>query len=895
MSVMSFQSSLKSEWMTVFGPGDVTWTAVFDSVQNRFAFYDRLDPEIKTDSDTAWQQTTRPNQYRNVQGPLSYVVVGWYADREKDPLWMDAEGKESHWNQRLKDLGWCIDIDEVKEVVKKFEQYINENGVDDAQQQASIDKGLTMKNGIKFPSWTSRQHADTKVKTGDKKELDRKDKEAHDLKKRSFESFTYHEAPVSLWWPRQILCHGSVIGVPWGGSGDPVWLTTPTSVPELTNMEVAVGNGQIEALGALLTAAMSVEDPNLEIPLLEAFHYGIISQMEQPDGVYHLKGKLHELSFSSHMGGYYIDSVRNLGKTGSNPLMGLNGLNLGPAGVFDPQKVPNPTELMKKLDSVHAMSSKDSTFRRVRRPGPRYYEPVDPVVAIRGPNRSLRHGYDGRFEPEGTLRCRVSGSVVKEIHSNGHCVPGAIMHQGWIEHGGIVLEARELVEETLLLDPCSAPTLASQMPGVVSESLGLEQMSWWVLHTDAKLLNTFTPDEIKEIRKVDSVDSPFDDTLLPSPLALQPWRHPWVPLLLEWEVAYHPSPDGMRDWRIGEIDYELQGFSLFRLGDIKDWQSFLSKLIRDKNADQPSPGKTLWTLLPPETQALVENLASVTSIQEEDKSNIISALNVILNQRDFVSNVIRDQKDYFPSIDFFETLPSKVKKILDKHQSLTRQGKELSTNEVQRLNRLLIEAAYPNEIAEIPRIAAMFRGRSLLTPGAEEGLTGQVERFLQDEDVRDLTNTGYLEENREQQLVDLVRTLKMMDVLVAPLENINKKLLKMENALPVRAGFLSIQRLRVVDAFGQIVELALNGEMLTPTPLRIHNTLVAVPESSLIAMRPRLHVPARLMFRLLKPEGETEATNKDSPICGYLLPDLLDFAGEVCDAAGNTLGQLDSC
>jgi len=132
----------------------------------------------------------------------------------------------------------------------------------------------------------------------------------------------------------------------------------------------------------------------------------------------------------------------------------------------------------------------------------------------------------------------------------------------------------------------------------------------------------------------------------------------------------------------GMIDFQKYGSSLFSVGNIKDWSDFLLKLASPKNADQPSPGKRIWTLLPPDIQALVGELASVPSIQEEYKYNIINILNIILDQRDFY------QEQDFSNL----TLPEEVQELLN------RERENLSTYEVRKLNRLLIETAYPHEI-----------------------------------------------------------------------------------------------------------------------------------------------------------------------------------------------------
>ena len=123
--------------------------------------------------------------------------------------------------------------------------------------------------------------------------------------------------------------------------------------------------------------------------------------------------------------------------------------------------------------------------------------------------------------------------------------------------------------------------------------------------------------------------------------------------------------------------------SLFSVGDIPGWPMFFARLIREKSADEPSPGKRIWTLLPKSVQSQVDNLAD-NSIQEEDKSNIINALNAILNTPNFY------QEQDFSNF----TLPVEVQALLN------RKREELSTTEVQKLNRLLIEAVYPHEMGK---------------------------------------------------------------------------------------------------------------------------------------------------------------------------------------------------
>lgn len=125
-------------------------------------------------------------------------------------------------------------------------------------------------------------------------------------------------------------------------------------------------------------------------------------------------------------------------------------------------------------------------------------------------------------------------------------------------------------------------------------------------------------------------------------------------------------------------DNEVSGVSLFRVSDIK-WLEFLSQLVNDKSVDQPCPGKRIWMLLTRSIQKLIENSVRDNNIQDENKSKIIIALNKILNQRNFYK--VQDFTGF--------ELSYEVKNLL------RRKRKELSVSDIQRLNRLLLETAYP--------------------------------------------------------------------------------------------------------------------------------------------------------------------------------------------------------
>lgn len=153
----------------------------------------------------------------------------------------------------------------------------------------------------------------------------------------------------------------------------------------------------------------------------------------------------------------------------------------------------------------------------------------------------------------------------------------------------------------------------------------------------------------------------------------------------------------------------------------------------------------------------------------------------------------------------------------------------------------------------------------------------------------------------EQALGDLSEALASMDVLAGALEHFHHKL-RGEAPLPpaaavappegftgLRAGFVRLNRLRLVDAFGQYVDLVTPDALLSPV---VFSESMALPdEARVAACPPRLTGAARMHFRFLQAGGRADADAGSGPVCGWLLPDHLDRACEVFDAAGEALGQ----
>ena len=120
---------------------------------------------------------------------------------------------------------------------------------------------------------------------------------------------------------------------------------------------------------------------------------------------------------------------------------------------------------------------------------------------------------------------------------------------------------------------------------------------------------------------------------------------------------------------------ERRGAWRLRANDIVDWPAFCAKLTREGRDDLLTPGRRIWELMDPDARAAL-------GADEPHKESIAAALNEVLKQSDFY------QESYFKSV----VLPDEAQELLARDRA------NLSDREVERLNRLFLEASYPDDI-----------------------------------------------------------------------------------------------------------------------------------------------------------------------------------------------------
>jgi hypothetical protein len=617
-----------------------------------------------------------------------------------------------------------------------------------------------------------------------------------------------------------LLLHGAVVGVPVSGATAGLDLRPSADVTGLAlgeSLDDLVATMTVAGLGLAGEQRATVER------LLFAFSSRLLARVGSSDGLADLDESRHAAGFTSLDPGEPAETDRV--RTGQVRIPPRSRPVAGPAtGPFsNPGKV-TLSFVERKVRGFLVAEERAQTIAQqphsatpppdptpplpaqpgeeiVERPAPRQYVPSDPVLAVRGAGRNLRHGGDGRWSVDGRLGVRRPSQVAQEYAG---LVRGADLLPS-LGSGALPPETLALAREVLLLSPHLAPWLtratSSTAPGaaqgLVSTRIAAElalrydrsgaytSAAGFAVSAEPRPRPAVPGAEAAQARLV--AERLRRHSLLagvePDPVGITSWAQPWVPLWLEFElnVASAAAPDELAGWRLGTIDAEL--------------------------ADPARPPAT------------------------------------------------------------------------------------------------------PDRVTVSERVP--------LTVGPADGVAGAIARYVAEEDERDRTGVGEIDPIVRDALFALGQAAGSLDLMGAVLDGIRDALLGLPVAAPrardasgalelptptglprlATAGTMTLERARLVDAFGRTLDLNPAG---TAVPTRL-----TVPDApSAIRRPPRLNAPARCRLRLVGAGTETpqaavparvdevDPAGQVNPVAGFLLPDHADESVEVFSVDGTPLGEL---
>jgi hypothetical protein len=844
--------------LTVLGHGDAAWSAYFDNVENRLAFYDDL--------------TDGPGG--TVAGPLAYLVCGWHSRHIDDPI---GEGLSSPaaFEARLADLGWEVNPADIEQAFSYADSRVTAaTAAGLVTREATFSRVATAATGYTVVPAGYRDEGQTTLQADQAPLLGRLGGRA-----------------VS--WPELTLYHGGVVGIGWPGPGIGVAPDGLTGggiggPPAADSVTVTIGNTLTEALAARLAGNQDGAD---EARILEAVLLGGTQELDQPDAAARIDSLLHASGFAGLPGGVRTEDlaqrpavppatvVPDPSRTdpgvfagqagpGTAPVtsrIGLTGTagalagnvradaltRISPAlqrgtmdtlvkGIKDALVAPVAVPPAPNADPGEQTVSADRTL-------PRYFVPADPVFLLENAGRSFKHGSDGAHAESGLLVCRLSGETVSSLApallaaGPGASVRGPDLLARGVDHGGVPPECEDLLAELALTDPGSAETAASSRtasiaaiaaatgaiaggttgaaPGAspaaaaaaaipepdAARIYAVEQAAWWITRDDRR-------DAAGLIAR-----SGFAGTL-PSPVAIGLPAPPWIPLHLDWEADLFAVP-AMPDWELGEIDFDALPEAL--------------------PAPDATPARTL------SGRALLSGGAARVAA---------ATVRQALEQAQRTSGSVALE----PGTTLAHYSAAAQQMVAQITSMRTRYASDPAAPAAASPGAAPADAA-ADAAADFDHIADELE--------AMDVLVGAMDRFTSK------LRGGYVADGRD-----------------AP----------PDGTVPgdfwaLRAGFLRITRLRLVDCFGQLVDLPGSGPAAPAAAPQILRSepLTVTGRDDLVELAPRFTAPSRLWFRFLSAADDTiEASDTVSPVCGFVLPNHLDGDLQFYTADGIAAGAV---
>lgn len=499
-------------FLTAIGPGDVTFASYQPYVENVFSIHDTLEGVADTDT-------------------LSYLLAGWYSDPSKDIL-----------------AGWSTPDD--------------------------------------FAALLSALH------------------------------WSVSEAGTA----KTSVYHGMVYGISWEKSG-PI---PPSDKPEDSkNVKLAVGNTSVDALTALIRQQAKETGTSVNAELLEAFQYDLIGELAQHDGEEQLQLKIRDAWFGRHQGGSiweivdteltdpaqrenipplspqelqkeelwlvqlnrdqteYDEQVRLLndmqwqlyamwwknGKAGTLPQMPVGTTQAQFDQALDPASSDSlVSQVRAQIDLVLSLQAKipfgrtqeelataiaayaqaqglpdQRQLKRYARPD--FREVNNPVVLIVG------SGETGSILEDDALACRFPGQLT----------------------GGFSYTAGDGSSRNITTDSMKGGIPAPDLTNLPQVTAGLLDEFFFLDPNNATMvaatvLQSGDPEVIKSVyntmleHKTD-IGVPPNTGVLPD-LDLDPWRQPWVPLYLEWQVSWYSidyQTGGTNNWTFDGTNFTWNG------------------------------------------------------------------------------------------------------------------------------------------------------------------------------------------------------------------------------------------------------------------------------------------------------------------------------------------------
>jgi hypothetical protein len=661
------------------------------------------------------------------------------------------------------------------------------------------------------------------------------------------------------WWPKLTLYHGSVVGIGWPGIGWPgnekgTLSGEEGGPPAGSTVKVSVGNTTADALAALVAVNTTSQQ---QARVLEAFQLGLLPELNDADGRARIDAALHATTFGSLPGGDAMERVFRP-PSGPTPTAPKDPLKPG-LGVFD--RFHRPTRVVKDKATIGlATASREKT--------------------------SISREVDAKVFQAKSLREEVSigvGKLGRVIERVAPASDEPFIAGHWEDvkralprffHPGDAVVVLQGLKRSFQYGDDGKNTVNGRLQCRLTGTCTREYTPW---HGDIAY-PTIHPDDIL-VRGVDNGSVPPEcEELLGEVVLLDPGSS--APVV-------QSATRGLR-LDAGQIATHIQGVMVDQTSwwATRDPRADHSRIVTTSSFGGMLPAAIavsppVWPWSPLHLEWRVQFIPSPGGHDDWDLGEVDYNESVPkLPPAASPPGVLTIEGRSTLSAGAAKTLAESVRKAIDQI---------VATGGSSKLPSKFIAQASSTIAARLLTRVADMRVKSGITAGGVDRST----------------------------LEDIATALESMDTLSAGLDGINTALRgglvgdgtsTPPEGAPVpspfhvlRAGFMRILRLRLVDCFGQFVDLAGSGPQADADPNRITRSqpLEVTSRPELLALPPRFTSPARLWLRFMDAGGKNEearlGTDQSpavSPVCGYLMPNHLDNALMVYAADASDRGVV---
>ena len=765
-------------------------------------------------------------------GPLAYLVCGWHSRHVDDPIG-EALNTPAEFEARLADLGWEIDPSDIEAAFSYTTDRVQAaTQLGLATREARFTIRADVATGKQFLADGVAGESSTKFTSARKAELGR-------------------SLARAVSWPEFCLYHGGVVGIGWPEAG---FAAAPKGLlggdaggpPLPEDVSVCIGSTLTEALSTAL--AHNTGHPD-EARILEAVLLGGTDELDQPDGATRIDSRLHANAFASLPDGATTESIPQTAST--QPTSVVADPSQTDPGVFPPPPpAPPPTggpavpgQLLGKVGEAPATlmapmvgsGNRDSVLTEIKRRMVAAATAAIPSAPNAPPPTqtvSVQRARPRYFLPtDPVFLLQGAGRSFKHSSDSTRTESNKL--------------ACRLSGETVR--GFAVPEAGKASPGTVG---GGDLLAGSVDHGSV-------PPECNDLlRELSLLDPGSASTIVRSAAA-------------EMRVA-------------GADETQLAG--VVAVHQSAWW------LTRDERRDEAQILATSGfsgTLPAPVAISLPSH--PWTPLHLDWEVELFAATDIAswtLGEIDFAADA--------------DALPA-----ADAEASRTLSGRALLTGGAAQ-----VAAATVRKVLEQAQQAA---GSGSLQPGLRAGFNSNAARemLLDIGALRAAAGGAPAAAADGDNLDNIADELDRMDVLVGAMDRFDTKLRAgfvadriaapapgtdpPADFWPLRSGFMRVKRLRLVDCFGQVLDLAGSGANADADMSEIDRSepLEIAGRSDLLELAPRFTAPSRLWFRFVGSGDDTvEATDAISPLCGFLLPNHLDGDLQFHGADGTGFGAV---